>query len=100
MIERGSYWKSLIPRDRSVAKRSLVGGTVTCFDCRGCMSEDHQFFWIGEITSQSEDGVYVRVLKRNDKIGDVRDDDLGEEFIPFGGGFLQEIAKNALFYYI
>lgn len=89
-------------------RNSMLGATVIKFDCDGCMAHDHKMVWIGEIigtqacTSRNMTGFYeahVRVLKKGNQAGDVRDGEYEQESLIIEDGAFQEIKPGLFFYY-
>lgn len=74
-------------------RRALLGVTVLSFDCRGCMAEQHDFEWVGQIVrfedKWNQPHAVARVLKRANM--DCRDHALGEVFIPLHDTQLQQL---------
>lgn len=81
-------------------RRELLGVNVVAFDCRGCMSEDHRFLWMGKIERFEEkwgrEHAVARVLKRGSQ--DVRGTDLGVVHIPLHDSQLQQIYGSLYAY--
>lgn len=79
--------------------RDLEGAIILSFDCRGCMAEDHQLEWVGQVVGREETryagpAVRVKIIKRNGAAGDWRDGDMGESIEPITNSALQQLAPK------
>lgn len=85
-------------------KHRMIGAQVVKFYCEGCMASDHRFEWIGSVYAFEPAGngltyALVKVLKSNNRVGDIRDGFCGHERIIVENARLQEITPKLFFYY-
>lgn len=91
----------------AMRRRKLLGATVSAFQVNGCMGHEHQLLWLGRIERFEErwglphivvtlfyvaDGLY-----RSHR--DIRDGDLGVEYINLHDSSLQELYRGNYAFY-